>query len=131
MDETIVKNDMENVNPNKEGLKHAIKRDAKGRFPKGVTGNPKGYTGPKQLTAQQFIDSLYKVHGVAAVDKVLKLAIRLAGEGNTTLLCKIMDKILPSKIENKGELLITHREEFLKMRARAMQILRDVGSDLN
>ena len=123
---------MDEITPTKEGIeKEKPKRLPNGRFIKGVAPNPLGNKGPRQLTAQQFIDSMYKVHGKEATDKIFRLALQLAAGGDVALLCKILDKILPSKVETKGELLVTHREEFLKMRARAMQILGSIGAELN
>jgi len=114
------------------GSTPAVKRDKRGRVERGAANlNPNGSQGPRQLTAQQFIDSMYKVHGKEATDKIFRLALQLAAGGDVALLCKILDKILPSKVETKGELLVTHREEFLKMRARAMQILGSIGAELN
>jgi len=110
------------VTPDNLG-KTQVKRDKKGRFLKGVSGNPAGFTGPKTLTAQQTIEALYKVKGPAALEEIVERAFKLLDSGNTTLLCKILDKILPSKTETKADVTITHREEFIRMRARAMEIL--------
>jgi len=116
--------------PANAGKRQAV-RDKKGRFPKGISGNPIGKTGVKGLTAQQFIDSMYRTQGKTATDKIFRMAMTLAKQGDVSLLCKILDKILPSKVEQKTDLTITHREEFLRMRNKAMDILQRIGAELN
>lgn len=80
------------------------KRDNKGRFVKGVSGNPGG--GPKgRRTAlveiEQAIEEFKKDHGISYWKAATILAMKLAKEdGNTHLLSKIMDKFIPSKIES-------------------------------
>ena len=108
-----------------------VLRDAKGRIVKGARLNPKGHKGPRQWNTQAITEAIYKVKGEKAFEFITRQAFHLLKKGNTTLLCKILDKIVPSKIENKGEMTVTHREEFLRMRARAMSILEQYGANKN
>ena len=109
-----------------------VKRDARGRMVKGAANlNPNGRTGVKTLTAQQMIDALYEVKGPDALKTIVRKAFAMLETGNTALLAKILDKILPSKTETKTDMTVTHREEFLKMRSRAMEILESYKGRAN
>jgi hypothetical protein len=78
-----------------------------------------------------FIDSMFKTLGPKATDKIFKVAMGKCLEGDYALMCKILDKILPSKTETKTDLTVTHREEFMRMRARAMEILESYKARQN
>ena len=79
----------------------------KGQFKKGQSGNPGG--GPKgRRTAlvemDEAIREFQKEHGINYWKATTILAMKLAREDkNTTLLCKVMDKFLPSKSSISSE----------------------------
>lgn len=79
------------------------KRDEKGRFLKGVSGNPGGnpYARKNALTEiAEAVDEFREQNGMSYWKAATLLALKLAKEdGNTTLLCKILDKFVANKIE--------------------------------
>jgi hypothetical protein len=88
--------------------KEQVKRDSKGRFPKGVSGNPNGQPKGKRIHAfleiEKAIEDFKEKNGMGYWEAATLIAMKLAKEnGNTTLLCKIMDKFIPSIIEGTGE----------------------------
>ena len=85
--------------------KQGIKQDAKGRFLPGHSGNPGGRpSGPSKALAeiQNAIIEFEKEKGVSYWKAATLIAMKLANEGNTNLLAKILDKFVPSKILNEG-----------------------------
>jgi S-adenosylmethionine:diacylglycerol 3-amino-3-carboxypropyl transferase len=106
-------------------------RDEQGRFLKGVSGNPNGSPSVKRMTAQSFIDAFRTTLGEDYPEAITKLVVEQAQKGNSSLLCKILDKILPSKTENKNEITATYREEFAKMHQKAVELLKSRGARYN
>lgn len=78
-------------------------RDDKGRFLKGISGNPKGPgRGYKKVAYREMedaINSFQEEHGVSYWKAAVLLSMKLARQGNTALICKVLDKFVPSKIE--------------------------------
>ena len=82
-----------------------LSRDKKGRFIKGVSGNPLGgpkgkYTALQQI--QEAIEQLEQEKGVGYWTAAARIAMREANKGNTTLLGKILDKFVATKQEVSG-----------------------------
>ena len=79
-------------------------RDAKGRFPKGVSGNPNGAPKGQRRSALKEIEEAveaYKVqNGKSYWAAATEIAMEQAKLGNTTLLGKILDKFVPSILEH-------------------------------
>ncbi len=80
-------------------------RDEKGRFVKGASGNPGG--GPKGkrtalMEIELAVEAYQKANGLSYWQAATTLAMKLAHEGNTSLLCRILDKFVPTKIEADG-----------------------------
>ena len=93
--------------PVETGEKQEIKRDALGRFPKGVSGNPNGAPKGQRKTAlleiEEAIEEFRETHGVSYWKAATMIAMKQAKEdGNTTLLGKILDKFVPSKVVGEG-----------------------------
>jgi hypothetical protein len=90
-----------------EEVKVPIQRDAKGRFPKGVSGHPQGPTkGYRKAPYKEMDDAIAEYqaeHGTSYWKTATILALSLAQSGNVTLLCKILDKFVPTKIEVSEE----------------------------
>jgi len=89
------------LNPTETGESQVL-RDKGGKFVKGNSGNPGG--GPKgRRTAlaeiEQAIEGYEQREGVGYWNAATILAMTLAEKGNATLLGKLMDKFLPSKLE--------------------------------
>lgn len=82
-------------------------QDEKGRFKKGVSGNPKGQVkGFKRVAYNEMrdaIESFQEEHGVSYWKAATTIAMKHAQAGNVTLLCKIIDKFIPTKIEVSEE----------------------------
>ena len=77
-------------------------RDSKGRFIRGFSGNPGGNPNARKNALgeiAQAIEDFQKEHGVPYWKAATILAMKLAQNGNVTLLCKIMDKFVPSKVD--------------------------------
>lgn len=96
--------------PEKTGTVQGIKRDAKGRIVKGVSGNPKGKpVGLKNrftIANLQALDDAVKQFGGFGVKNfwqgVLELSVKLAKKGNVGLLCKVLDKMVANKTLGEG-----------------------------
>ncbi len=78
-------------------------RDERGHFLPGVSGNPKGpgkgYRKIAYKEMEDAINAFQEEHGVSYWKAAVLLSIKLAQAGNTTLLCKVLDKFIPSKVE--------------------------------
>lgn len=78
-------------------------RGADGRFLPGVSGNPKGpgkgYRKIAYKEMEDAINAFQEEHGVSYWKAAVLLSMKLAQQGNTTLLCKVLDKFVPSKVE--------------------------------
>ena len=79
-------------------------RDAKGRFLPGVSGNPGGSIGKNKCARdiQDAIEEFEREKGISYWKAATLIAMRLADKGNTTLLGKILDKFVGSKVEIEG-----------------------------
>ena len=78
----------------------------KHQFKKGNSGNPGGGLHARKTALGEIakaIDEFQKEHGVPYWKAATILAMKLAQGGNTTLLCKVMDKFVPSKIEESED----------------------------
>jgi hypothetical protein len=91
------------INPIPSGVTSPA-RDSKGRFPKGVSGNPSGpKPGYKWSAVKELSNAITEYeteHGVSYWKAAAQIAMDQAKLGNTTLLGKIMDKFVPSMIEH-------------------------------
>ena len=75
-----------------------VRRDVKGRFPVGVSGNLKGGPkGPKRAVAQLYkaIERFKREEGMDFWSAALKLGWQLAQKGKTSLLETVISKALP------------------------------------
>lgn len=91
--------------PEKTGKKLEVPRDAKGRIPKGISGNPKGR--PKGAKTKFTLENLKSLDdavknfhwdkGESFWEGALRLSVKLAKKGNSLLMCKLIDKLLASK----------------------------------
>lgn len=95
------------INPIPSPEKPPIVRDALGRFPKGVSGCPqgpgKGYHKAPFKEMQEAVEEFKNEHGMSYWKAATIIAMKLAKRGNTTLLCKILDKFIPTKMEHTIE----------------------------
>lgn len=85
--------------------KNQGKRDAKGRFLPGLSGNPGGCPQGKNkalLDIQNAILEFEKEKGISYWKAATLIAMKLANEGNANLLGKILDKFVPSKLQAEG-----------------------------
>lgn len=83
-----------------------VKRDEHGRFIDGSVANPGGR--PKGCAKalqdiQSAVEEFEREKGVSYWKAATLIAMKLANEGNTSLLAKILDKFVSSKIDMKGE----------------------------
>lgn len=83
------------------------KRDSKGHFLKGVSGNPGGNPNARRTAINEIaaaIEAYRDENGKTYWEAATEIAMKLAKEdGNVSLLCKIMDKFIPTKIESQEE----------------------------
>lgn len=84
-----------------------ILRDDKGRFPKGVSGNPggpgKGFRKPSLVEMEKGIKKFEKLNKKEYWAQIPILAMELAEKGNVTLLLKVIDKFYPSNPDREEE----------------------------
>ena len=92
-------------------------RDEKGRFLKGVSGNPSGSLKGKNkalFEIEEAIEEFQKEKGMSYWKSATLIAIKLAHEGNTALLCKILDKFVSSKMTHEVEGNFGDRLQFIQ-----------------
>lgn len=88
-------------NESSETAQEQVQR-IKGRFAPGFSGNPGGAPKGKRSALMEIeaaIEEYEKTEGVSYWYAATILAMALAKKGNATLLGKLMDKFLPSKLE--------------------------------
>lgn len=81
-------------------------RDEKGRFLPGVSGNPTGKSPGWNKAIRDIeatIEEFENEKGISYWKAATLIAMKLADKGNTTLLGKILDKFVGSKIEIDGK----------------------------
>jgi hypothetical protein len=79
------------------------RQDEKGRFLPGVRQNPDGPKPGYRQSAYKEMDKAIaeyqEEHGCSYWKAAVVMAMQLAQKGNVTLLCKVIDKFCPTKIE--------------------------------
>ena len=97
---------LENVNSGKSQESGLVRRDDRGRFPAGVSGNLKGGPkGPKRAVAQLYkaIEKFKREEGVDFYHAALKLGWDLAKSGKTSLLETLIGRALPAQSQIEAE----------------------------
>jgi len=104
---------------NSEQNEHEIKR-VNGRFAKGCSGNPGGKPHTALAQIKKAVADYEEKNGVGYWEAATHIAMDLAVKGNVSLLGKILDKFLPTKIQGEGiqsnvkQLVIIRSEDDMK-----------------